>query len=406
MNDVPERFCADIYEARQVAAPLLLLIKDRQNAEPGYREWVQQAATLTQGDPLADGVVSYFAEVGHRAGWQLFELGLNEGAAALRDHEPMFRFFSHCETPPSWLDEKASARGCEVVARSGKTGMRVLRDFGLMAGYQASAVNQTLVKTGALEKGAQRRVAETTKWWMDCTSADGMKPGAPGFRTTLRVRIIHALVRATLSERPDWDHRYYGLPVNQLDMQVTYLAFSVMFLLGQRLLGVPVKRREGADLMHLWRHIGWLMGVDEALLANTEQEGRIALYRNLISQALADESSQQLARSLMDEPLQRHYPDWQWLRSRWDRQVHLSIIRFFIGARGMRALGLPAGVLPWYPLVFAPVNFTVQSLVRVLPGGRDWLTRRGRRAQEEMLGILFGAQRPDIIRVEGQPHRG
>src|SRR5690606_6878740 len=136
-------------------------------------------------------------------------------------------------------------RGIEVSARSGKTGMRVLRDFGLMAGYQASAINQTLIKTGALEKGAQRRVAETTKWWMDCTSDGGLNPGGEGFRTTLRVRVIKAMVRAMLSERPDWNGADIGLPVNQLDRQVKDRAFSVMFLLAQRFLGEPVSAQEG-----------------------------------------------------------------------------------------------------------------------------------------------------------------
>ena len=101
----------------------------------------------------------------------------------------------------------------------------------------------------------------------------------------------------------------------------------------------------------------------------------------------------------MDEPLQRHYPSMQWLRSHWDRQVHLSIIRFFVGRKGMRALGLPVWTFGWYPLVFAPVNFAVQSVIRCLPEGKDWLARRGRRAQKEMLDILFGEAPADIIQL-------
>src|SRR5690554_7488598 len=91
------------------------------------------------------------------------------------------------------------------------------------------------------------------------------------------------------------------------------------------------------------------MGVDESLLCNSEQEGRIALYQNVISQAMADDTSRQLGRSLMDQPLGRHYPNMHFLRGHWEKQVHLSIIRLFVGWRGMKDLGLPTWTLPWYP---------------------------------------------------------
>ncbi|TNC91991.1 MAG: hypothetical protein CSH36_06840 [Thalassolituus sp.] len=397
--DYPERHGIDLPVARRIASPLLWLIRDKRRAEPDAAEWTRMGLALLKGDPLADRIVDYFSQVGHREGWGEMEIAAQGRWHELAPDSAVRTLFSHCTHAPGWVDEDAMARGAKVVARSGKTGMRILRDFGLMAGYQASAINQTLVKTGALEKGAQRRVAETTKWWMDCTAEGGLTPGAAGFNTTLRVRVIHAMVRERLRQREDWDAHYLGLPVNQLDMQVTWLAFSVMFLLGQRVLGVPVTQSEAADVMALWRYIGWLMGVDESLLCASEQEGRVALYRNLLSQAQADGTSVQLARALMDEPLQRYYGDFQWLRSHWDKQVHLSIIRLFIGSEGMRVLGLPGWVVPWYPMVFTPCNFLAQSVIRLFPGGRDWLARRGRRAQEEMLTILFGSARPDIIQL-------
>lgn len=397
---IPERHGINFSTAQSIASPLLWCIRDKQAAEPKKIEWQQLGLALNQGDPLADDLVHWMKSEGISTSWKQFEMALKGGAecdASVQSPQALTTFINSIQAQPCWLDQDKLERGIEVSARSGKTGMRVLRDFGLMAGYQASAINQTLVKTGALEKGATRRVAETTKWWMDCTEAKGLEIGGRGFYTTVRVRVIHAMVRAQLSERDDWDHSYYGLPVNQLDMQVTYLAFSVMFLLGQRLLGVPVSKDEGDDVMHLWRYIGWLMGVCDPLLVGSEDEGRIALYKNLLSQATADESSKQLGRALMDEPLGRHYPNMHWLRSRWDKQVHLSIIRFFIGRRGMEALGLSTWVMPWYPVLFTPVNFVIQSMVRLFPDGKKWLAQRGRAAQKTQLQIMFGDQRPDII---------
>lgn len=396
--NTPERHGIHIHTARKIASPILLTIKDQAAAEPNSVDWQELGQQLLCGDPLADDVAAWLAT--SEGQWSVIERALNmDGEDTSLLPAPLEAFMRHTLKRPEWLDEASLNRGCDVVARSGKTGMRILRDFGLMAGYQASAINQTLLKTGALEKGAQRRVAETTKWWMDCTEPGSVLPGGQGFVTTLRVRLIHAMVRRQLSVRKDWDHDYLGLPVNQLDMQVTYLAFSVMFLLGQRVLGVIVSKEEGSDVMHLWRYIGWLMGLDESLLVDNEQDGRIALYRNLLSQAQADEGSKQLAQALMNEPLERYYPNAQWLRSHWDKEVHLSILRLFVGSQGMRTLGLPPCRWPWYPFLFAPLSAFAHTFFRLLPGGRAWLTRRGRRAQERMLKILFGAYKPQIRQV-------
>ena len=38
-------------------------------------------------------------------------------------------------------------------------------------------------------------MAETTKWWIDVTREGGLGRFAPGFQTTLRVRVIHAMLR-------------------------------------------------------------------------------------------------------------------------------------------------------------------------------------------------------------------
>ena len=163
---------------------------------------------------------------------------------------------------PTWVDPERLQEGARLSGIAGLTGLDVLRDFALVAGYQASAINRTLILTKALEKGQQRRIAETTKWWVDCTRPGGLARYADGFKSTLQVRLIHALVRRHLRASPEWDQGMYGLPINQGDMQATNLGFSVVYLLAQRALGVIITRAEGAAVMHLWRYIGWLMGVE------------------------------------------------------------------------------------------------------------------------------------------------
>jgi hypothetical protein len=387
---IPGRHGADIDIARRLALPILWGLKDKGSAEPSRDEWQALGVTLNQGDPLADDVAAWMREIGARTGWQRFEKALSEGVESVRNDAALYKFLSHAASDPPWLDRGAVERGIAASGRAGAAGMLALRDLGLWAGYRASAINQTLIRTGALEGSAQRRVAQTTTWWMACNESGGMDVGADGYRMTLRVRVVHALVRASLLRSPDWDRAWLGLPVNQLDMQATYLAFSVIYLIGQRMLGVPVRKQEAEDIIHLWRYIAWLMGVDEKLLVASEVEGRVALYRNLLSQPAADETSKKLGRALMDEPLDRRYQRFAWLRGHWNRQVHLSIIRFFLDAEGMESLGLPKGVLPWFPMLTGPPRFIFGLLVRMTPETESWWTRRGRQAQHALFETLHG----------------
>jgi hypothetical protein len=381
-----------------VAAPVLRFIRNKAAAIPDEARWRRLGEALHEGDGPADALMDWMQQYGMGPARMLFERALAQGMAAVPEAPaPLQAFFAHIEQPPAWLDRARLAQGVQASYLSGVTGLRVLRDAGLMAGYQAGAINKTLVMTGALEKGASKRLAETTKWRMDCSAEHGLDRFNEGFKNTIRVRMIHAMVRRHVLTNPQWDAALWGLPINQVDMQATYLGFSTVFLLGQRLMGTVLTQQEAEDVMHQWRYIGWLMGVQEAWLCDSEQAGRIALYQNLLSQAPADDSSKQLGRALMDEPLARQYPRWRWLTGQWNKAVHLSMCRFFIGRQGMRALGLPQWVLPWYPMVFAPLNFAWCLLHRAMPGGRERLIAQGRRAQWAQVDIMFGHEKPQIL---------
>ena len=391
---VPRRHGADLPASRRRAAPVLWGLCDPAAAEPSPEQWARLGSALRQGDPLADAAVAWMDAVGPAQGWPAFEQGVRAGSASLPADTPMRRLLAAAEVVPAWADRAAMARAVGVTARAGAAGSYALRDLGLMAGYRASAINQTLIRTGALEGSAARRLSRTTAWWLACTEPGGMERGAPGYVATLRVRLIHAFIRRTVSRDPAWDAAALGAPVNQLDMQATYFAFSVLFLLGQRGLGVPVRAAEAADVMALWRYIAYLMGTDPALLVETEAEGRVALYQNLLSQPLADGSSAQLGAALAQEPYARTYPWGAPLRRWWNYHLHLSVVRLFVGADGMRELGLPAWVLPWYPLLRGPPRFLMHLLGRLLPGGQGWLDRRGRRAQRAIHETMPAGEHP------------
>ena len=350
---IPSRHGAARAQAHSLLGSLRMAVGG--DPEPDAARWQAMGEGLMQGDAPADRLVDWMFAGDMKQTRPMFERALEKGIKAVPEAPaPLREFFELVERRPHWVDMALVEEGALVNDRGGMDYFFVDRDLALMGGYQASAFNKALLLTGALQKGAVRRVAETVQWWLDCTGKGGMERFGAGFKSTVRVRMIHAMVRRHVGRLPEWRMAEWGLPINQVDMAATALAFPMVMLLGGRAMGVPLTRRDAQAGMHLGRYAAWLMGVEERWLPRDEREGRILLYQLSLSITNPDETSKLLGRALMDEPLQRPYARLRWLRCRFEHARHLSVSRFFLGRAGMRNLGLPEHVLPWYPLLRAP----------------------------------------------------
>lgn len=164
--------------------------------EPDEEQWRRLGERLTVGDPAADRLVAWMTDTGMAQTRPLFDRAAAEGIAAVPEAPaPLRKFFAAVETVPDWVDWELIRRGERAMRRSGADGMYIARDVSLLGGYQFSGFNKTLVRTGALEKGSNKRFAETMQWALDVISPRGMDPLGAGYRSTLRVRLIHAMVR-------------------------------------------------------------------------------------------------------------------------------------------------------------------------------------------------------------------
>lgn len=388
---IPARHGRGLVHAKRIGR-LLRMVAGGAGADPTPEEWESLGYALTRGDPDMDRLVDWMTATGMREGRAQFERALEHGIEAVPDAPaPLRDFFATYGQRPDWVDEALLARGAEVCQMTGAVGAWVMRDGALMGGYQSPDFNRVLVMTGALEKGSSKRLAETAHWWLACTEHGGMDRFGEGLKSTLRVRLIHALVRRHVAQRNDWDLVEDGVPINQLDMAATQLAFSIVLLQGVRTLGFTFSSEDGRAVVHLMRYVGWLMGVEPGLLPQTEREGMRLLYHTLLSVvAPSDTSGRTLAQALANEPLNRPYKVLPWLRRRWEREKNLSINLFFIGRAGMDNLGLPRRYIPWFPLATMPVN-----VVRFAWGNRNATSRRrmaaaGRRWQHASMVSLTG----------------
>jgi len=114
------------------------------------------------------------------------------------------------------------------------------------------------------------------------------------------------------------------------------------------------------------------------------------LFHTLTALAQPDESTRALAVPMAQDPMGWHYENLSGIRRRVARAQHLSVTSAFLGPRAMRALGLPAHVLPWYPALRLPVNMLRSLRVLVRPALADADAARGDREQKALLHTMIG----------------
>ncbi|MGH8494432.1 MAG: oxygenase MpaB family protein [Moraxellaceae bacterium] len=382
---------------------------------PTHSEWLAVQQALGQGDPAMDKVVAWMFAGSARDNKALFEQALMQGLDSMESPPaPLREFFSHIDTPPAWLKPELLEEGAHAAQLGGMVAFYVLRDLALMGGYvYFNSMNQTLAPAGALHQDTSLRLGETGKWLQDVTEPGGLSRFNPGFTTTIRVRLVHALIRRQLQSRPEWNTAKWGAPINQVDMLATYLAFGPVTLTGSRLFGVPVGKKESAAVLHLWRYIGWLSGLEEQWLVESEGDGLRKLYHTFLTHRRPDEKIRLLGQALMREPLQRHLPGMEnkplraKLKRWWLYQLHLSNSALILGPVQRYRLGLPMFILPWYPLLSAPLRFCKLSWYRWRGGpALVRMAQRNREQQQALLRSYFNTREIDIIRPgAGHPAR-
>jgi hypothetical protein len=327
-----------------------------------------------------------------------FRTAVSGGLASLPDAPPALRkFFETVEAVPSWVDWTKVERGAEVGRWLGQNAADILLQLSLIGGYRYGGPTDLLVATGGLVGDAtMRRLGETQKWTIAVSRPGAMRRDGEGYALTLHVRLMHALVNENFT--PRWDVGRWGMPINQTDQAATLGLFSGVLLLGSRALGVPISAADSSAVMHLWRYIGWLMGVDEQWLVETEREQHQLNYHVLLAQDGISDAGPQLAKAIVGAQKTLHFDRLAGARRWWRRERLLSMLTAQLGMRSMRELGLPLRP-PWAPAYVIALNQFRYRILGRTRRGRDSLLQWGDRVQQRELRHHFGAERPEVGRL-------
>lgn len=329
-----------------------------------------------------------------------FQQALEQGIDTVSDAAPALKaYFEEITDVPAWVDRDQLGEGALAARRLGQNMADILLQLSLIGGYRFGGPTDLLVATGALSgEGSVRRLAETQKWTTTIGDPGSILPGGEAWRLTAHVRLMHAMVNAGFEKR--WDNERWGLPINQSDLASTLALFDATVLLGCRALGARITRRESLAYMHLWRYVGYLLGIHPDFWATSERERLRMAYHVLHAQGPLTEAGPALAQSAVDLQSDRIYPGWPAalmpLRARYERERMLSMMTVLLNPTSMRELGLPVRP-PWALAYIVPMNLVRYQIVGRTAYGRRRLEAWGLRVRDRTLASTFRGA-PEAVR--------
>jgi hypothetical protein len=241
------------------------------------------AWALGTGDSLADAVVEEIhGEGGHEQRIQLRD-GIQNGLACLKNPTPAIgALLESVEAVPDWVDQDLIKRGPRPwFSTPAAVHLIALSAGSLIRVYMSPTIALVLSATGRLVEQADRRVQETGYWLLRAVLPGGLERGAPGYRSTLQVRMLHASMRR-LVRMKNFDVASYGLPINQVDLARTWMDFTKTSFKAEDIMGYGLMIDEEAELYHYWAYLAHLLGIDPRLVQGLSSSTQAERVDNLL----------------------------------------------------------------------------------------------------------------------------
>ncbi len=290
--------------------------------------------------------------------------------------------FLQTQHVPDWLDYGLLKSGAELCMRSNLDSLISLRDYCLMGGYDYAYLNKPLIVTEALKKGAVKRLSETLDFWVNVTRYDALEIHKKGYEFAIKTRLIHSYARLSIKKHyKDWDTENWGEPINSWDMMATYIGFSLVFLHSLKKLGNTFSIEEEKGLFHLWKYVGYLLGIPQNLLPNDKKQATEYFYLWTSVQPSSDKDSVLLAHSLLNESLENPILKYSFQRKNL-RYLHLCCTWYLLDDEVCRRLQIPdVKNKKLFPKTKWLINKVYDRLV-----SREARIRKGNKDQMKVLG--------------------
>ncbi|MBW7675912.1 oxygenase MpaB family protein [Chryseobacterium chendengshani] len=351
---------------------------DFSGAEVSFRDFDKFSHFFYHVDEAGDEVIKdvYFTKKFNEASREI-ENYIRKGVSEDDEvPESVKKLFQQTQTVPVWLDHNLLKSGAELCMRCNIDSLISLRDYCLIGGYDYAYLNKPLIVTEALKKGAVKRLSETLDFWVNVTRYDALEIHKKGYEFAIKTRLIHSYARLSIKKHyKNWDTENWGKPINSWDMMATYIGFSLVFLHSLHKLGNTISEEEEKGHFHLWKYIGFLLGVPEELLPNNKKEATEYFYLWTSIQPSADQDSVLLAHSLLNESLENPILKYQFQKKNL-RYLHICCTWFLLDDAVCKRMHIPN--VPFkkgFPMTKKIINkiydSTVSREVRIKKGNKD-----------------------------------
>lgn len=338
---------------------------DWSHATPDINQFNQYAHLYHEVDSLGDAAVqeTYLKLPYHEASALVEKYSASPVSPAEEAPANLKQLFLQMQEVPEWFNADLANAGARFCMRTGTNGLIILRDFTLMGGYDFAFLNKPLVFTGALKRGAVKRLKDTLEFWVNVTRENAMQTNSEAYRLIVRTRLLHAYARLKIRQKSDdWDYENWGTPINMWDMVATYTGFSLVFMQGLRKLGIIISEEEEKGVFHLWKYIGYLLGIPPEYLPDDKKDATEKFYLWTATQAAGDKDSAYLAKALLDENMESTILRYNFQRKNL-RYLHTCCNWYLLDGDINTRLEIPKVPLPnVFPTIIKRVNGVTQKL--------------------------------------------
>jgi hypothetical protein len=229
-------------------------------------------------DPPADAVAKTLVEQNlHRVVGDLIkkrQMWDPDGEPSRQLPEGIRSYMKAASALPSWRDEAMVNEAEQFFLLYGLASSTLLACASLPQCYVMKYGTEVLAYTKFLQVNPTRRIQETAQMVMDVMVPGGLRAGGRGVRATMKVRVMHAIVRHMIMNDPRAVANpsdaalkaTFGLPINQEDVVYTLMTFSYVVTEGFRTMGYQMTDRQREGYIHCWNVVGYLIGIREELL--------------------------------------------------------------------------------------------------------------------------------------------
>lgn len=380
----------DVYIAQQIKQNYL-----NERHQPNVNLLASIDSGYAQGDLLFDAWLEEAKSL-PKQGMPLFKQALEQGIDTVSDAPNTLKaLFEQAQTIPDWLDNERLLCGSHALERYPIIQGLILQSVSLMGGYSLPALAQPLIETGALSLSPVSRMARTLGFIAAVTIPRGLALNKVGHKQALRVRMVHGVVRANLANSNKWDFKRFGVPINQSDLIATNMMFSLVVIHGLLKFNCSISDDEQEGILHLWRYVAYLLGIDDALMPKTQAESNQWLYAYLVTQKMDAKSARPLAQSLHQlPPLIETFP-WK-KKAIFEQGLRASVTRLFWGDEVCDDLGLPNSSIANQAMKSMMLSQGVSEFLQRYLSPITWLMDASAKRYRDYVKAQYLTVKPDL----------